>query len=169
MKLTFLGANHEVTGSCTLLETGGLRILIDCGMEQGKDVYENQPLPIPVEQIDGVLLTHAHIDHSGHLPLLAKQGYAGKIYATRPTCRLCDIMLRDSAHIQESEAEWKTRKNTRAGLPPVEPDYTVADAEAAIRLFKGWTTAKRSSWPRGWRPALPMWATCWVRPASSCG
>ena len=137
MKLTFLGANHEVTGSCTLLETGGLRILIDCGMEQGKDVYENQPLPIPVEQIDGVLLTHAHIDHSGHLPLLAKQGYAGKIYATRPTCRLCDIMLRDSAHIQESEAEWKTRKNTRAGLPPVEPDYTVADAEAAIRLFKG--------------------------------
>ena len=65
MKLTFLGANHEVTGSCTLLETGGLHILIDCGMEQGKDVYENQPLPIPVEQIDGVLLTHAHIDHSG--------------------------------------------------------------------------------------------------------
>ena len=118
MKLTFLGANHEVTGSCTLLETGGLHFLIDCGMEQGKNVYENQPLPVAPGEIDGVLLTHAHIDHSGHLPLLAKQGYRGKIYATRPTCRLCDIMLRDSAHIQESEAEWKTRKNTRAGLPP---------------------------------------------------
>ena len=156
MKLTFLGANHEVTGSCTLLETGGLRILIDCGMEQGKDVYENQPLPIPVEQIDGVLLTHAHIDHSGHLPLLAKQGYAGKIYATRPTCHLCDIMLRDSAHIQESEAEWKTRKNTRAGLPPVERTIQWRTPRRPSACSKGWTTAKRSSWPRGWRPALPM-------------
>ena len=137
MKLTFLGANHEVTGSCTLLETGGLHFLIDCGMEQGKDVYENQPLPVGPGEIDGVLLTHAHIDHSGHLPLLAKQGYRGKIYATRPTCRLCDIMLRDSAHIQESEAEWKNRKNARAGIPPVEPDYTIRDAEEAISLFEG--------------------------------
>ena len=137
MKLTFLGANHEVTGSCTLLETGGLHFLIDCGMEQGKDVYENQPLPIAPGEIDGVLLTHAHIDHSGHLPLLAKQGYRGRIYATRPTCRLCDIMLRDSAHIQESEAEWKNRKNARAGLPPVEPDYTIEDAETAVSLFVG--------------------------------
>ena len=137
MKLTFLGANHEVTGSCTLLETGGLHFLIDCGMEQGRDVYENQPLPIAPGEIDGVLLTHAHIDHSGHLPLLAKQGYRGPIYATRPTCRLCGIMLRDSAHIQESEAEWKNRKNTRAGLPPVEPDYTVEDAETAVSLFEG--------------------------------
>ena len=137
MKLTFLGANHEVTGSCTLLETGGLHFLIDCGMEQGKDVYENQPLPIAPGEIDGVLLTHAHIDHSGHLPLLAKQGYRGRIYATRPTCRLCDIMLRDSAHIQESEAEWKNRKNARAGLPLVEPDYTIEDAETAVSLFVG--------------------------------
>ena len=137
MKLTFLGANHEVTGSCTLLETGGLHFLIDCGMEQGRDVYENQPLPIAPGEIDGVLLTHAHIDHSGHLPLLAKQGYRGPIYATRPTCRLCGIMLRDSAHIQESEAEWKNRKNARAGLPPVEPDYTVEDAETAVSLFEG--------------------------------
>ena len=143
MKLTFLGANHEVTGSCTLLETGGLHFLIDCGMEQGKDVYENQPLPVAPGEIDGVLLTHAHIDHSGHLPLLAKQGYRGKIYATRPTCRLCDIMLRDSAHIQESEAEWKNRKNARAGLPPVEPDYTVEDAETAVSLFVGVDYDKR--------------------------
>ncbi len=137
MKLTFLGANHEVTGSCTLLEAAGLRFLIDCGMEQGRDVYENQPLPVAPGEIDGVLLTHAHIDHSGHLPLLAKQGFRGRIYATHPTCRLCDILLRDSAHIQESEAEWKNRKNQRAGLPLVEPDYTVQDAEDAVSLFEG--------------------------------
>ena len=93
MKLTFLGANHEVTGSCTLLETGGLHFLIDCGMEQGKDVYENQPLPVAPGEIDGVLLTHAHIDHSGHLPLLAKQGYRGKVYATPPTCRVARPLI----------------------------------------------------------------------------
>ena len=122
MKLTFLGANHEVTGSCTLLETAGLRFLIDCGMEQGKDNYENQPLPVAPGEIDGVLVTHAHIDHTGHLPLLVKQGFHGRIYATRPTRQLCSIMLRDSAHIQESEAEWKNRKARRAGAPLIEPD-----------------------------------------------
>ena len=137
MKLTFLGANHEVTGSCTLLETAGLRFLIDCGMEQGKDNYENQPLPVAPGEIDGVLVTHAHIDHTGHLPLLVKQGFQGRIYATRPTRQLCSIMLRDSAHIQESEAEWKNRKARRAGAPLIEPDYTIADAEAAMELFVG--------------------------------
>ena len=114
MKLTFLGANHEVTGSCTLLETGGLHFLIDCGMEQGKDVYENQPLPVAPGEIDGVLLTHAHIDHSGHLPLLAKQGYRGKIYATRPTSLInqldkkqqnIDIAVIDEAHLLLSKAD----------------------------------------------------------------
>ena len=135
MKLTFLGANHEVTGSCTLLETAGLRFLIDCGMEQGKDNYENQPLPVAPGEIDGVLVTHAHIDHTGHLPLLVKQGFHGRIYSTRPTRELCGIMLRDSAHIQESEAEWKNRKARRAGAPLIEPDYTIPDAEAAMELF----------------------------------
>ena len=101
MKLTFLGANHEVTGSCTLLEAAGQRYLIDCGMEQGKDVYENQPIPVAPGEIDGVLATHAHIDHTGMLPLLVHNGFRGKIYATRPTVELCGIMLRDSAHIQE--------------------------------------------------------------------
>ena len=129
MKLTFLGANHEVTGSCTLLEAAGQRYLIDCGMEQGKDIYENQPIPVAPGEIDGVLATHAHIDHTGLLPLLVRNGFRGKIYATKPTTELCDIMLRDSAHIQEFEAEWKNRKAARSGAPKVEPLYTIEDAE----------------------------------------
>ena len=119
MKLTFLGANHEVTGSCTLLEAAGQRYLIDCGMEQGKDVYENQPIPVAPGEIDGVLATHAHIDHTGLLPLLVRTGFRGRIYATKPTAELCSIMLRDSAHIQEFEAEWKNRKGQRSGAEPV--------------------------------------------------
>ena len=138
MKLTFLGANHEVTGSCTLLEAAGQRYLIDCGMEQGKDVYENQPIPVAPGEIDGVLATHAHIDHTGLLPLLVRNGFRGRIYATRPTAELCGIMLRDSAHIQEFEAEWKNRKGQRSGAEPVEPMYTIQDAEAAIALFRGY-------------------------------
>lgn len=136
MKLTFLGAAREVTGSCTLLSANGKNILIDCGMEQGTDVYENQPLPIAPGEVDAVLITHAHIDHTGHLPLLVRQGYGGPIYATTATAKLCDVMLRDSAHIQESEAEWKNRKGRRRGEPPVEPLYTVQDAQAAVALFR---------------------------------
>ncbi len=132
MKLTFLGATHEVTGSCTLIEIGGVYGLVDCGMEQGADVYVNQPLPVSPGQLDFVLLTHAHIDHSGDLPLLFKNGYSGPIYATGATSHLCEIMLRDCAHIQESDAEWKSRKSQRAGGPAVEPVYTMDDAEAAI-------------------------------------
>ena len=137
MKITFLGANHEVTGSCTLIEAAGRHFLIDCGMEQGKDVYENQPIPVAPGEIDWVLATHAHIDHTGMLPLLVRNGFRGKIYATNPTVELCGIMLRDSAHIQEFEAEWKNRKGQRSGAEPVEPMYTVQDAEAAMKLFRG--------------------------------
>ena len=128
MKLTFLGAAHEVTGSCTLLEACGRRILIDCGMEQGPDTYENCEMPVSAGQIDGLLLTHAHIDHSGRIPLLGAQGFNGPIYATGATCRLCDIMLQDSAHIQEFEAKWRNRKARRAGKPAYVPLYTVDDA-----------------------------------------
>lgn len=128
MKLTFLGAAHEVTGSCTLLEACGRRILIDYGLEQGPDTYENCDMPIAAGQIDAVLLTHAHIDHSGRLPILGAQGFTGSIYATGATCRLCDIMLQDSAHIQEFEAGWRNRKARRAGKPPYVPLYTVEDA-----------------------------------------
>ncbi len=132
MKLTFLGATHEVTGSCTLIEIGGVFGLVDCGMEQGEDIFENQEIPVNPSSIDFVLLTHAHIDHSGNLPLLYKQGYSGAIYATAATCHLCEIMLRDCAHIQESDAEWKSRKAQRAGESMVEPAYTMEDAEEAI-------------------------------------
>ena len=136
MKIQFLGATHEVTGSCTLLEVGGRYYLVDCGMEQGTDVFQNIPLPVPAKDIEAVFLTHAHIDHSGMLPKLCKDGFSGPIYATEATCNLCNIMLRDSAHIQESEAQWRSRKAERAGDPTVEPVYTVNDALAAIRLLR---------------------------------
>ena len=118
MRITFLGAAHEVTGSCTYIECGATRFIVDCGMEQGRDMFENQSLPISPSQVDFALLTHAHIDHSGLLPLLAKNGFTGSVYATAATCSLADIMLRDSAHIQMSEAEYRTRKARRAGGAP---------------------------------------------------
>lgn len=135
MKLTFLGATHEVTGSCFLLEACGKNILIDCGMEQGKDTYENQAIPVASADIDTVLLTHAHMDHSGKLPLLYAQGFRGSIHATSATSALCDIMLRDSAHIQLAEAEWKNRKGKRSGNEPAEPIYDMEAAMATVRLF----------------------------------
>ncbi len=135
MKLTFLGAAHEVTGSCSLLEVNGKHILIDCGMEQGPDLYENQPLPLEAGDVDALLLTHAHIDHSGKIPLLCRQGFRGPIYCTGATADLCDIMLRDSAHIQEFEAEWRNRKARRAGLPEYVPLYTIQDAVNAMKQF----------------------------------
>ena len=135
MKLTFLGAAHEVTGSCTLLTAAGKKILIDCGMEQGPDIYENCSLPIAANDIDFVLLTHAHIDHSGKIPYLVANGFSGKIYATKPTCRLSEIMLLDSAHIQESEAKWRNRKAARSGKEQYVPIYTVNDALATAKLL----------------------------------
>ena len=135
MKLTFIGAAHEVTGSCHLLETNGKHILIDCGMEQGPDLYENQELPIAPGDIDFILLTHAHIDHSGLIPLMVKNGFKGQIVTTFATADLCDIMLRDSAHIQEFEAEWRNRKARRSGEPLYEPLYTMQDAQDAVELL----------------------------------
>ncbi len=136
MKIQFIGATHEVTGSCTLLEVGGRYYLVDCGMEQGVDVFQNIPLPVTAGQIEAVFLTHAHIDHSGMLPKLVKDGFKGQIYATEATCSLCDIMLRDSAHIQESEAQWRSRKAERAGEPAVEPTYNLEDAVNTIKLLR---------------------------------
>ena len=136
MKITFIGANHEVTGSCTYVEACGKKFLIDFGMEQGTDLYENAKVPCPPSAVDFVLLTHAHIDHSGLLPLLFAGGFQGEIHATKATCNLCAIMLRDSAHIQEFEAEWRSRKGRRKGQEDVEPLYTLADAEGAIELLR---------------------------------
>jgi len=134
MRLTFIGAAHEVTGSCHMLEACGRRILIDCGMEQGEDLFENQQIPVKSADIDYVLLTHAHIDHTGKVPMLVKEGFRGDIISTFGTADLCSIMLRDSAHIQEFEAEWRNRKAKRSGDPLYEPLYTMEHAEAAIRM-----------------------------------
>lgn len=134
MRLLFLGADHEVTGSCHYLRVCGKHILIDCGMEQGNDVYENQELPIPSSEIDFVFLTHAHIDHSGLIPLLYTKGFRGKVYCTKPTKDLCEIMLKDSAHIQMFEAEWRNRKAKRSNgsLQQFIPLY---DMDAAVNVM----------------------------------
>lgn len=137
MKLTFLGATHEVTGSCFYLEACGKKLLVDCGMEQGPDEYENQKMPVSASEIDMVLLTHAHIDHSGKLPLLFQHGFRGDIYMTDATQDLCGIMLKDSAHIQMFEAEWKNRKGKRAGRQEIEPLYNMEDALGAISCMVG--------------------------------
>ena len=135
MKLMFIGAAHEVTGSCHYLEACGLKILIDCGMEQGSNKYENAELPVSYGDIDYVLVTHSHIDHVGLLPLIFARGFSGQVMASRATCDLCNIMLKDCAHIQESEAEWKNRKAKRAGRPQEPPLYTMADAEGVLKHF----------------------------------
>jgi len=134
MELMFIGADHEVTGSCHYLRVGDKNILVDYGMEQGANVFENCELPVEEALIDYVFLTHAHVDHSGLLPLLYARGFRGQIFATAPTCDLCSIMLRDCAHIQMQEAEWKNRKAKRsAENAVVEPLYSMEDADGAIR------------------------------------
>lgn len=135
MRLLFLGADHEVTGSCHYLQICGKHILIDCGMEQGNDVYENQELPIPASEIDFIFLTHAHIDHSGLIPLLYTKGFRGKVYCTKPTKDLCEIMLKDSAHIQMFEAEWRNRKAKRAN-GSLEQFVPLYDMDAAVNVMK---------------------------------
>lgn len=135
MKLTFIGAAHEVTGSCHCLQVCGKTILIDCGMEQGEDAYLNAELPVSEAAVDYVLLTHAHIDHSGLLPMIYSKGFRGKIFATEASTDLCDIMLRDSAHIQQFEAEWHNRKAKRAGKEEIVPMYTMEDAENVLAHF----------------------------------
>jgi len=136
MKLSFFGADREVTGSCHCLDVGGKRVLIDCGLIQGRHDDHNLELPFDPAGVDAVILTHAHIDHSGRLPLLTKMGYKGKIIATPATNHLLTVMLRDSAHIQASDAQWKNQKGKRAGKQADEPLYTVLDAEACLKQLQ---------------------------------
>lgn len=136
MKITFIGAAHQVTGSKTLVEwNAGRYFLVDYGMEQGENPYEEAEMPVSVSRIEYVFLTHAHIDHSGLLPLLVKNGFTGKIYATAETENLCSIMLADSAHIQETDAAYETKKNLRAGREEVQPLYTAEDAANVMKRF----------------------------------
>ena len=135
MKLEFLGADREVTGSCHYVEFADTKFLVDCGMEQGVDIYVNQEIPVNASLVDYVFVTHAHIDHSGLLPLLYKNGFRGTVFATKATCELCSIMLQDSAHIQEFEAEWRNRKNIRSGREEVIPMYDIYDAKGVMEHF----------------------------------
>ena len=139
MKITFLGATKTVTGSNFLVEAAGKKFLVDCGMYQGQaqDEWENSaPFAFDPAEIDFMLLTHAHIDHSGRIPKLYKEGFRSKIYATKATCDLCSIMLPDSGHIQEMEIEWKNRKRMRKGLPAEPPLYTAQEAIACQEVFE---------------------------------
>lgn len=136
MRIEFIGADREVTGSCHYVTFGNIHFLVDCGMEQGPDLYVNQKIPVNPATLDYVFITHAHIDHSGLLPLLYNHGFRGRIYATKATCELCNIMLKDSAHIQEFEAEWKNRKARRAGLPEITPLYDINDAVGVLEHFE---------------------------------
>ncbi len=139
MKITFLGAAKTVTGSCYYVETKSCRFLVDCGMFQGSSTDEAlnlEPFPFNPAELDFIILTHAHIDHSGRIPKLYVDGFKGRIFATKATSELCAIMLPDSGHIQEFENEWTNRKRGRAGLPPIKPLYTHQDAVDCIRLFE---------------------------------
>jgi metallo-beta-lactamase family protein len=138
MKLHFLGANRTTTGSMHLLEINGARVLLECGLYQGRraeSIARNTTFPFDAAKIHALILSHAHIDHSGNIPNLVKNGFKGSIHATRATCDLCDVMLADSAHIQESDAQFVTKLNAKKHLPPAEPLYTREDAAEAMKLF----------------------------------
>ena len=139
MKVTFLGATKTVTGSNFLVEGAGKKFLVDCGMYQGSaaDEFENEaPFLFNVDEIDFMLLTHAHIDHSGRIPKLYNEGYRNEVIATKATCDLCSIMLPDSGHIQEMEAEWKNKKRERKGEKTIPPIYTAEDAAKSLEIFR---------------------------------
>lgn len=140
MRVSFLGAARTVTGSCSVLEAEGLRFAVDCGLHQGNRAMElrnwDEGNVYRPQELDFVLLTHAHVDHCGLLPRLVRRGFAGPVYTTAPSRDLVEILLEDSAHIQEMEARWRSTKKQRSGGLPEEPLYTVEDAQAAVRLLR---------------------------------
>src|SRR5690554_4817955 len=139
MDIQFCGAAKVVTGSNYLIATDKHKILIDCGMFQGSEELERmnfEPFPYNPGEIDYLILSHAHIDHSGRIPKLIKDGFKGKIISTKATYDLCKIMLMDSAKIQEADVEWENRKRQRAGKKPIEPLYTMEEAEISLKYFE---------------------------------
>jgi len=148
MNVQFYGAAGEVTGSCHLVTVGPHRLLLDCGMIQGGHLDEarnREPFPFDPAHIDAVVLSHAHIDHSGRLPMLVKRGFRGPVYAHRATRDLSRVMLKDAGYLSEKDAEWENRKRERKGLDPVEPLFTVDDAKHALRQFKGLVYGKKQA------------------------
>ena len=140
MNLQFLGAAQTVTGSQHLISVNGKKILLDCGMYQGrrKEAYDiNKNFSFDTEGLDLLILSHAHIDHSGNIPNLVKNGFKGPIYATSATVDLCQIMLRDSAYLQEMDIKWINKRRRRKGEAPMEPLYTQKDVELAMKQFVG--------------------------------
>ena len=138
MRIHFFGATRTTTGSMYLFEINGKRLLLECGLFQGRrdeSIERNRNFPFDPKQIDAVVLSHAHIDHCGNLPNLCRQGFDGNIYCTFATRDLASIMLEDSAEIQRDDAAFVSKKRAKQGLPPVEPLYTAADAEKAVRQF----------------------------------
>ena len=146
--LTFFGATEGVTGSAYLIETGQATVLLECGLIQGsrKEVKANEdPFPFDVRKLDAVVLSHAHLDHSGRLPKLVADGYSGPIYMTTPTCELLEIMLKDAAFLQERDAQWENKRQRRAGKAEVEPLYTLEDVEATLSLCEGLDYGRRQA------------------------
>ena len=142
MKIKFVGATRTVTGSCYYIQTKDVHLLVDCGAFQGTRDNEKRnvkPFPFKPLEIQYLLLTHAHLDHSGLIPKLVKAGFKGKILATNATVDLCGVMLLDSAHIQERDAEWENKRRIRAGKPLIKPLYTIQEAANSIAYFQGVT------------------------------
>ncbi len=145
MQIEFFGATREVTGSCFLLSVGNFRVLVECGLIQGSFSHERknrEPFPFDPETIDAVVLTHAHLDHSGRLPVLLKQGYSGSVYTHKATADLCKIMLSDAGYLNEKDAQWENKKRERKGLELVEPLYTREEAIQTHNRFQTLDYAK---------------------------
>ncbi len=150
--LTFLGAVEGVTGSMYLLDTGNSRILLDCGLFQGRreeEAANAAPLPFDVNDIDAVVLSHAHLDHSGRLPLLIAAGYRGNIHMTLATCDLIEVLLRDAASLQQRDTEWENKRRRRAGQPEIEPLYQLEDVEQTLACCTGVRYHQRINIARG--------------------